>query len=502
MNTGLTVLLVDDEPSTLVTLSTSIHWQQYGINTILTASDGNNALEIMSEQKVDLLITDIEMPHMDGLTLLSEVRVLYPETHLILLTAYGEFEYARKAIKLGVENYLLKPLHIEELEETIDKALDNIYTNQKISKELFRNNIFSRWLKGNISDAELSERATLLDVNLYLPEYCIVSVCKKKPGFSLTNYCKACTEKLLSVYETHYFCDKQNRYIFIIGGSNIIIEDLLDYFVEQATQMSLTHLIALSVVNPVPDITDLPKSYQTACTLVDCADLSNPDMVILTQNQSAVQTENKLVQELHMIFNLHEEDLRSNSFCKLADELFMNMEGNSLKEIPTLLSHSLSRLFSQEFPNHPEAQEQLLQRIHLFTTFNSKETFSIAVIELLEYSYLLFNYYFEQLSPIIQSAISYIHNHYSEGISIKEFCIKSKVSTPYLGYLFKKETGLFFNNYLTQHRICASIQLLLDTDLKINDIALAVGFSSPSYYISCFKKQTGLSPIKYRLKQF
>ena len=66
----------------------------------------------------------------------------------------------------------------------------------------------------------------------------------------------------------------------------------------------------------------------------------------------------------------------------------------------------------------------------------------------------------------------------------------------------RKETGLFFNNYLTQHRICASIQLLLDTDLKINDIALAVGFSSPSYYISCFKKQTGLSPIKYRLKQF
>lgn len=75
------------------------------------------------------------------------------------------------------------------------------------------------------------------------------------------------------------------------------------------------------------------------------------------------------------------------------------------------------------------------------------------------------------------------------------------MSPAYLGYLFKKETGFFFNGYLTQYRIYCSIHLLFDTDLKINDIAQKVGFSYPSYFISCFKKQTGLSPIKYRTKR-
>ena len=79
--------------------------------------------------------------------------------------------------------------------------------------------------------------------------------------------------------------------------------------------------------------------------------------------------------------------------------------------------------------------------------------------------------------------------------------MKNKMSPAYLGYLFKKETGFFFNRYLTQYRIYSSIHLLFETDLKISDIALKVGFSYPSYYISCFKKQTGFSPIKYRTRQ-
>ena len=93
-----TVLLTDDEPSILDTLSTTIHWQQFGVSVVLTAMDGHHALDVMSHQKVDLLITDIQMPHMDGLALLSEVRTLYPDTHCILLTAYSEFEYAKKAL--------------------------------------------------------------------------------------------------------------------------------------------------------------------------------------------------------------------------------------------------------------------------------------------------------------------------------------------------------------------------------------------------------------------
>lgn len=188
------------------------------------------------------------------------------------------------------------------------------------------------------------------------------------------------------------------------------------------------------------------------------------------------------------------------SIQRLTEELYEMGEKNSFPSILSLFTQSLCSLFSQEFPNHPEALEQLRNGIRLHSVSLKKDTFMADVTELLKYSHLLYCYYIEQLSPIIQSAIRYIHKHYAEGISIQEFCIKNKMSSSYLGYLFKKETGFFFNNYLAQYRISCSIQLLLDTDLKINDIALKVGFSYPSYYISCFKKQTGLSPIKYRTK--
>jgi two-component system response regulator YesN len=133
-----TVLLVDDEISLLNSLSKEINWPQFGIETVLKATDGEAALEQFKTNRIDLLITDIKMPLMDGLELLRTVRQEYPETHCVLLTAYSEFEYAREALKLGVENYILKPLKSPELEETIEKALDNIYRRRGNADFLFR----------------------------------------------------------------------------------------------------------------------------------------------------------------------------------------------------------------------------------------------------------------------------------------------------------------------------------------------------------------------------
>ena len=114
-----TVLLVDDEEKILEVMKVRIGWQELGVDKLLTASDGQAALEDFEQQRIDLLVTDIRMPRMDGLELIEKVRSLYPDTHCILLTAYGEFEYARRAIQLGVENYLLKPVADVEMEQTI-----------------------------------------------------------------------------------------------------------------------------------------------------------------------------------------------------------------------------------------------------------------------------------------------------------------------------------------------------------------------------------------------
>ena len=500
-----TVLLVDDETSMLETLVQSIHWQQYGVDTVLTAADGMQALEVLSEHAVDLLITDIKMPHMDGLSLLREVRSIYPNTHCIILSAYEEFEYAKQAMQLGVENYLLKPLETEEMEESIERALDNIYSSRKISDRLFCDNVFTRWVNRTISTNELAERANLLRLNLYLPEYCVVILCKKQHSLSLSSFCQNCVERLSVNYDVHHFKDDYGRHVFVLGGGQIITDQIVSIFSSEAGHKKLSHLILLALGSVVAGADRVPESYQSAHKLVENAATNasqsavSPGMTVMQTDLHSEQDESALVQQLtSLLQSSEEEDASSDKFQPLAQQLTELAKTKSLASVQLLLGHSLIRLFAQEFPKQPEAQEQLNNRIRRTHAVANPETFEADVLELLEFSNLLHKYYVNQMHPLVQSAIHYIHTRYSESISIPEFCQQSKVSSPYLGYLFKKETGYFFNNYLTQHRIYCSIPLLLDTDMRINDIAAQVGFTSASYYITRFKQQMGLSPIKYR----
>lgn len=495
-----TVLLTDDEPAILKALSDRIPWQQFGVDTLLTAADGLEALDVMKNQRVDLLITDIRMPHMDGIELLHKVREKYPATHCILLTAYSEFEYARTAMHLGVENYLLKPFQKEEMEATIEKALENIYTSRENSKHLFRNNILLRWAAGTISSEELGERSGLLDINIYLPEYMSACIRKKQKG-SLSAYCSACVEELSGDYEVHQFWDDKGRYVFIIGGDGLETDRIAKTFSRLAKKLGMENLIALSLGSAVSDADTLSQSYKEACSLLETADLSVAGMQIFDQSRHSIRPDSLFIDKLNGLFHQPSEELRNEGYQRIGKELLPFFEKEETNPALFILSQSLQRLFLQEFPNRPEIRQQLYSRMHLFS-IASLEDFHNSVVELLEYSYLLFNYYFDQLSPVIRQAIGYIHKHYADGISIKDLCVKTRMNQAYLGFLFKKETGMFFNNYLTQYRICCAIQLLKNSDMKINDIAGNVGFSSASYFVTSFKKQTGISPVKYRvLKQ-
>ena len=493
-----TVLLVDDEPIILEALAAAFHWNQFGVDTLLTAYDGCNALEIMSHQKVDLLIADCCMPNMDGLTLLKEVRAFYPDTHCIILTAYSEFEYVRTALQLGVDNYLLKPFVIEELRESIENALDNIYTSQKNSKLLFRKNLLLRWAKGSISRESLSEHCSLLDINLYLPEYLILCIQQKEDSVSLSNYCRICAEQLACLYEVQLFKDLEHRNIFIIGGSHLQSNQLVSFFEQNAAEMQLESFIALSVGNTVKSAYDLSESYHTACHLIESMDFSMPEMLILTSNNKRQIESDQLFHKINILFHQDEETIFQNDLQKLADELYFMTEVDSASSVHTVLTQSLERLFHENFPTQLEARKQLHHYIHPMPVSSNRDTFTNAVIDLLKNSHLLYRCYFKQFSPIVQSTIRYIHKHYAENISIPDFCTRHKLTPAYLGSLFRAETGYFANNYLTQHRIHCSIHLLINTNLSINDIAQKVGFSYSSYYISCFKKQFGVSPNKYR----
>lgn len=499
-----TALIVDDETAVLTTLQTNISWQQFGVSFIYTASDGEQALDILKKKKIDLLITDIKMPRMDGLTLINIVRKDYPQIRCILLTAYSEFEYAKEAIRLGVENYLLKPFQQDELEETIEQALNNVYALRDNSNHIFRDNIFYRWLTGSINIDELNERSELLNINTFFQNYCVVLIEKTNTKISASSYISHCMNFLQNKYEVHMYKD-DNRTFLIVGGNNIIISDLKAVLINALTDMDIPNSFLIAIGAIVDSSENLSQSYHSACDMVCTANITDilasasKDTFVLTPSVNTYLRDEILIQNLHEIFNDTNNEHREKHYTSLIQQLIYE-ETNS-KDMLLHLAQCMIALFNQDFPTKPSIQKKIYTNIHLLSTTLTTEQEKHAV-ELLEYGYLMYRYYYEQLSPVVQLSIDYIQTHYNNSLSIKEFCTLNKMSTAYLGFLFKKETGMYFNKYLNQCRICAAIQLLLTTDKSINDISAAVGFSTPSYFIVCFKKQTGLSPIKYRSIHF
>lgn len=396
-----TVLLADDEKVVTDSLQSSIPWAELGVETILTANDGLQALQMLSAIHIDLLVTDIRMPHMDGLTLLEHVRKHYPHMHCILITAYGEFEYAMKALKLGVDNYIMKPIPIRELTETVENALDNIYANRKNRETLFRENILHRWITGSISSDELGERSVLIDVNVYQPQYCVITARKEDKTVSISHFGQICMGHFSEAIERFSLWDNQGQYVILTGGSSIHRQELSDVMEHFVTLHNLHGRLRISVGPVVYDRMEVPVSYQQACDLLQTWPFPDQKTIRL---------------------------------CSDA------------KSIPG----------------------------------------TVPLIDT------------DSLSPVVARSLEYIREHFAEGVSIKEFCAQINVNASYLGYLFKKETGMFFNHYLNECRMEKAMELLVHSGEKINDIALLTGFATTSHFITTFKKKTGLSPLKYR----
>ncbi len=500
-----TVLLVDDEPTMLESVKASIQWQQLGVRAVFTAPDGQQAIEVLKENTINLIISDIRMPYMDGISLLKYVRSNYPDTHIILVSAHSEFEYARQAIALGAENFLLKPVQKEELVESIERALDNIYSNRNASQQLFRSNIFIRWVKGTIAENELADRAAMLKINLYLPEYQVFILQKNRRDLSLSSYCLACVKQLEGTLDIYHFKDDSECHIFIVGGRFLADSPVISNLTEIALRMGLSNMFTISVGSIVSSSSSLSQSFYAAQNLLESVTPqdSNIDSIpVLREGQDVEPNKELVVQQLNILLHDEDDDSFPDRCYSFVENLILTTSQKGISYAQSLLVRSIRNLFHQEFPKLPDVQEQIANRARLIKDSPDWDSLRAEAVDLLNHAHFLYRYYTNLFSPIVQSAIQYIHAHYSESISIQEFCNIKKVSAPYLGHLFKLETGSFFNTYLTQYRISNSIPLLLDFDLKINDIAARVGFSSTNYYITCFRKQTGLSPIKYRTQAF
>lgn len=498
-----TVLLVDDEIDILNSLKNLIDWPVYGIENILTARNGIEALQTIEQQTINLLITDITMPDMDGITLLKEVRIKYPHIRCIILSSYSDFSYAKEAISLGVENYLLKPIQKDELDNSIRKSLDNLSMHKHVMKTLFLDNVLYRWITNDISSEELANRSRHINVNIYFRNYCVVLI-KSKHQNSLDKLLTNFLLLLQRSYDAYHFVDYSGYHVIILGSHTIMQDSVHNHLKNTIDDLAYTNDFHAAIGIVATGNEQVALSYQSAQdTLLLCHSLSGQHIFLAETLQSLDISD----YQLNQIANYLQTSLDSyseSSANALLQELFPNLTDYPLQEINSffnMLSVRLFRLLISMGLIDTTAEENIIINSYYFEEHPTMDAILNCFNELLSINLILIKKNLNRLSPICLLAMQYVSANFTDHVSIKEFCAKNNINASYFGFLFKKETGVYFNDYISQIKINHAMILLKKTNHKISQISTMCGFANTSYFILTFKKRTGISPANFRQLQ-
>jgi two-component system, response regulator YesN len=219
------VLIADDEPLILEGIESIINWEEMGLEIVGKVLDGSEAIKVAERTKVDIIITDIKMPVMDGLELIRTVRDKGLNSKFVILSGYNDFEYVKKAITLGIENYLLKPVNKDEMKSTLINTIEKIENellqkiHQREDMNVLKQNLLYRWVTNAISIDELLDKSELVGISLNYQQFAvsIVKILHNKKSSS-----KYQNNSSLMVFAVYNICSE----IISQGNSGICFCDL------------------------------------------------------------------------------------------------------------------------------------------------------------------------------------------------------------------------------------------------------------------------------------
>ncbi len=510
------ILLVDDEPMVIHGLCRQIDWESYNLVLAGTAETGESALSILKERQIDILFTDICMPKMDGLALISEAKKQNPFIRSVIISSHADFCYAKKALLLGVENYLLKPIAQTELDKTLEKTIDNLDRDCiRIKKDgadsfEFRNNILDRWVNMDIQDYEFYERAELLHINLTAQQYevCVIDfIDSDSTGYKLLNaklFLEKCKNIFFSSFEGECFIDRCNRVVIIFNSDGLPkSQDKLELCLRSIMDEGLNEDIkAYASVSSISDgVEDVAHCYANAVEYLNYRFL-DPDTDYIfcgefLEKYNSYGCEPILIQ-FSKAFEQEDHEMAKNTVKKLLN----HCSKASLKTFKQCIVPFIIILIRQMNESGHISERLPSTATTGFDTLNaidSIEKLELWFFDTIDKSLEVIRKRKESFHLLVQRTLDIIkRDYYNTDLSLKIIAADFKVSPAYLGQLFREATGKYFNDYLTETRLRASRALLLDTDLKIREILYRIGISNQSYFNRIFKKAYGLSPLAFR----
>lgn len=523
----LKVLLVDDEPFILQGLKVLIDWKSLTCEIVSTASNGVEAYEYVRSNPVDVIITDIKMPEMNGLDLLKKLRDNeYKDIEVIILSGYKDFEYAMEGMKYGCCGYVLKPVEKEELTSIIKKIAEKKNeiireTKQKESMEraLFARNIiavlFGKFDEVNVNYIKerirLSEEMRFASIEFITPggKEEIEESEIRQTHRDLYDSCR----KLLLEDADHVVFDTsidQNSHEIGLILCDYMYKEMKateeEYLLYLKDEMSSKFKLPIRILagKKVSGIANLSKSYGTVRILKSFEGFRPRKDIYFYEDEAQVNQNGAVlckqyIDELIRAIELNDHKEISFRVSELFKEMRrLGITSETIKLNMDYLLFGLIHLASNQ--DDDVNQEEVLQYIsessfHEGVLRGSSEHLASFAIEYAEYLAQLRK---NVSGSILDEIEEEIKKNYMNNISLRELSSKYYINNSYLGQIFKKKYGMSFKDYLTVYRINQAALLLVETDDKITQIAENVGYKDSEYFVRKFIEVKGCTPSKYR----
>lgn len=510
----ISVMIVDDEKLMIEDMETMVDWENLGFEIVATAFNGKQALRKYRELSPQLIFSDIRMPFMDGIEMISEIRKVDEKTNIVLLTAYEDFSYAKAAIRLGITEYMIKS---EITENSLSGLLSRL--RMDIIKTGKRDRlIIDRMLEQFFLSSEMSEDTDIEQV-LKKPEHIIVieqDLPVSLSGESIPENIIVQQPKLVEVLAKEKIGNCDIEAITGIPGRKVVIA--LNFH-EQVYNIYEVELIKIArtlqeIIKKETGLSFTLYIVQGRISLYDFKRYYDENKKIFLQKYldgcgKIRKLDCSSARELPKRKNAHTEIKNKSMEDIFSQPNFLDREKAFLEILDTAKAEGI-----EQFINAAQAGYRLLkheyQKVlredekHLFKIENcwrnwlDAEKITFWMKERLQYYHEYVLKEIKGYSRTTSDVIEYIcHAYRNPELSLNDIAEYVHLSPGYLSSEFKKETGINLKSYITDIRIEAAKNMMDQGNYKIYEICAAVGYHSSQYFSQAFYKKTGMFPTEY-----
>ncbi|RXZ79199.1 response regulator [Paenibacillaceae bacterium] len=514
------MMIVDDEPIICEGLQLTIDWQSMGAEVVGVAYDGEQALQMAQQLKPDILLTDIRMDGMDGLELAKQLRDNHPNVRVVMISGYEDFEYARRAVRLGVTDYLLKPVDIEELVNVVKQSIADIYIKEQSGT---REEEMLWFLSAVRNTSSYTESAPPSHSQWYGSSFRIIAsqladFASHYADLTAQQY-KAVQEEWIAVIRSS-LNSRHIRTMAVFDHKNLlytlaITEDGMQQLNEQqwialleqtmnswqrgggmycavtsdyeelgqtaghcadARQLLQYHVLRTTAVLHAGDC-DLKRPERSAMETLDAEWAAKIKNALFRKALEEVET---LVHQLFFAMRQQQQLLLAEALKLYTEQMVLLrqlLRQNGLEmELDTNQNSAIDLHMGNSYP-HIEAIAQAEMR-YLFDLINQNSV---------NKSYW-----------IVEKAMKYIADHSHEDLKASEVAAWLKITPSHFSFIFNQSTNKNFKEYMNELRIEQAKELLATTHDKVFEIADQVGYKEYKYFVSVFKTVTGMTPKEFR----